>query len=142
MWRDLFSRDDKFTSFAQPFPDGSYPVLYRKNESNAIGDANPEIMYWEYDKVAFFGLNRPNRESYISDVAVIDANEEWVEDRLGLDVNCTLESIVLISQTFVKQGVYDKIKDHFETTCQRPNPPPTLVNWGYTPEELLLRKDW
>ena len=140
LWRDLFARDDKFTSFAQPFPDGSYPILYRKNETNANGDANPEIMYWEYDKVAFFGLNRPDRDSYISNNATIDANEEWVKDRLGLDVNCTLESIVLISQTFVKQGVYDKIEDHFVTYCNKPKPPTLVITGDTHPKNYCYEK--
>jgi len=70
-WRDKFTTAP-FDAFTKPFPDGTFPNIVRKTGQYAdagTGDENPEIYYFEYDKIAFFGLNRPARESYISDRA-------------------------------------------------------------------------
>ena len=78
-WRDKFTTAP-FDAFTKAFPDGTFPNIFRKTGQYAdgdTGDENPEIYYFEYDSIAFLGLNRVARESYISDRAAKDYNEEW-----------------------------------------------------------------
>ena len=85
------------------------------------------MYHFEYKNVAFIGLNRVARASYISDVAPQDLNALWVEDRLALDsVTCELKSIVIIAQALLKPIIYDKIDDYFNT-CGRVLPVLTIT---------------
>ena len=94
-WRDKFTTAP-FDAFTKPFPDGTFPNIIRKTGQYAdadTGDENPEIYYFEYDKIAFLGLNRVARQSYISDIAAKDYNEEWAREMLSSDENCSLQSV-------------------------------------------------
>lgn len=104
MWRKHFAAErSPFNKFSKDFPGGGRPAIYRH-------DDNPEIFYFNHNRVAFFGLNQVDR----SDTAPVDANEEWVKDRLSLDTNCELESIVILSQTWPKRSLYDTIDLYFD----------------------------
>ena len=94
-WRDKFTTAP-FDAFTKAFPDGTFPNIFRKTGQYAdgdTGDENPEIYYFEYDKIAFLGLNRVARQSYISDIAAKDYNEEWAREMLSSDENCSLQSV-------------------------------------------------
>ena len=58
----------------------------------------------------------------------VEINENWVEDRLALDENCELESIVMVSQTFPTQSTYDRI-DLYVNSCGG-SPLPVLTITG------------
>ena len=103
MWGKHFADErSPFNQFNRDFPGGGRPAIYRH-------DDNPEIFYFNHNRVAFFGLNQVDRRDY-----PVDANEEWVEDRLSLDTNCELDSIVILSQTWPKQSLYDTIDQYFD----------------------------
>ena len=114
MWRDDFALDAAFNQFGADFPPtlgfsgGSRPTIDRRHESG-----NPEIFYFLHNKIAFFGLNRVARNSYISNRAPSDFNADWVEEKLALDLSCDLESIVIIAQSTLKDVVYNKIDEYF-----------------------------
>ena len=94
-WRDKFTTAP-FDAFTKAFPDGTFPTIVRKTGQYAdadTGDENPEIYYFEYDSLAFFGLNRVLRQNYISDNASKDYNEEWAREMLAEDENCSLQSV-------------------------------------------------
>mmetsp|Transcript_8871 Transcript_8871/g.15421 ORF Transcript_8871/g.15421 Transcript_8871/m.15421 type:complete len:261 (-) Transcript_8871:106-888(-) len=107
-WRSTFAEGaSPFYQFSMNFPraNNCSPIISRK-----VG--NPEIFYFEYNNVAFFGLNRVMDESYVSDNAPVDLNEEWVEDVLG-SASCDLESIVIFSHTLLKDALYNKLDAYF-----------------------------
>jgi len=60
-------------------------------------------------KGVFFGLNTIARESYINTTMI---NENWVENHLSAS-NCTIESIVILSQA-TKQTVFDKMNEYLD----------------------------
>lgn len=105
VWRDLFARNDAFTAFSRDFPGGGRPTIQRKTTPNAFGDSNPEIFFFKREGIIFFGLNQVSRNSYIGNNANngYDINAEWVEEQLAAN-GCSINSIVLVSQTFPSQG--------------------------------------
>eukprot|EP01083_Nonionella_stella_P024110 66678_1 len=113
LWREYFAGDaSPLGQFSKNFPstldfDGkSFPLIDRKVDTN-----NPEIFYFLHNKVAFFGLNAVRGGKYLSRTTI---NEDWVEDRLGLDQGCTIESIVLLSQFMPEQTIFDRVDQYFE----------------------------
>jgi len=110
MWRDYFadttSPMNQFnTDFPETlgFPGGSRPDIDRK-------DTNPELFYFSHNKIAFFGLNQVTGPAYIDGTTI---NEDWIEDRLSLDTNCELESIVIVAHRMPEQTVYDRVDSYF-----------------------------
>ena len=84
-------------------------------------------------------MNRVGLESYISDVAPVDLNAEWVEDRLSLDaVTCTIESIVIIAQTLLKPIVYDKVDAYFDACGSLPL---LTITGDYHPKNFCMTRD-
>jgi len=135
LWRGHFADiSSPFNQFSTDFPGGGRPYIHRK-------PGNPEMFFFEHNKIAFFGLNRvsPSRISYISDIAPVDLNAEWVEERLNMDHNtCSYESIVILAQALLKPVVYDKVDDYFEV-C-RPLPVLTITG-DYHPDTFCLTKN-
>ena len=111
LWRGHFAdTTSPFNQFNTDFPGGGKPFIDRKTKTG-----NPEIFYFERNNIAFFGLNRVSRESYISNRAPVDLNAEWVEDHLSLDnITCTIKSTVIIAQALLKPIVYGKIDAYFD----------------------------
>ena len=94
-WRDRFTQAP-FDAFTKAFPDGSFPTIFRKTgqyRDSDTGDENPEIYHFVYSKIAFFGLNRVPRPSYVSSNADLDYNVVWVKEMLKLDTNCDLQTV-------------------------------------------------
>ena len=110
MWRGHFATETSpFNQFSKDFPGGDRPTIYRQNPSN------PENYFFSHNDVAFFGINKPSGSNYISNKALVDINEMWVEDRLGLDsTTCTFKSIVIIAHSWPKESLYDKIDEYFD----------------------------
>lgn len=129
MWRENFAMGTSpFKQFNTDFPPPTggniddhhnppplRPTIYRK-------DDNPEIYFFKYSNVAIFGLNRPDRESYISNIAPTDANEVWVSSQLSNDVTCSFQSIVLISHAWLKESLYQTIENEYFDRCNRTVP--------------------
>ena len=170
-WRSRFTRAP-FNSFTRPFPDGTFPEIFRKTGQYAdadTGDDNPEIFHFTYNKVAFFGLNRVSRSSYISDRAARDYNEVFIEEMLKRDTNCQLQTVgallcfwfisnlyshkgipltsftrtpqtVLFAQTYPKGRHYDKIYAHFNA-CNKPNVPILTVTGDTHPKKYCMQRD-
>lgn len=125
LWRDNFAAESSpFHQFTRDFPEGgggsdddgsSRPTIYRQ-------DGNPENYFFSHNNVAFFGINRPDGRSYISNKAPVDTNEAWVEHRLGLDSSsesssCTFKSIVIIAHSWPKESLYDKVLGEYVDAC-------------------------
>ena len=94
-WRDRFTQAP-FDAFTKAFPDGSFPTIFRKTgqyRDSKTEDENPEIYHFVYSKIAFFGLNRVPRPSYVSSNADLDYNVVWVKEMLKLDTNCDLQTV-------------------------------------------------
>jgi len=135
LWRATFSDvTSPFNQFRADFPGGGRPFIYRKS-------GNPEMFFFEHNAIAFFGLNRVSfkRISYISDIATVDLNAEWIEERLSLDIGtCSYESIVILAQALLKPIVYDKVDTYFEA-C---GPLPLLTITGdYHPDTFCMTKN-
>ena len=109
IWRDNFARNLPFTSFSRPFPgSGITPTIQRKTTPNAFGDSNPEIFYFEYDNVAFFGANLMTGDTYAGPT---DINAEFVEEMLPSD--CSVNSIVIFSHKYPNDKVSCYIVNEF-----------------------------
>ena len=113
VWRDIFARNLPFTSFSRPFPgSGITPTIQRKTTPNAFGDSNPEIFYFEYDNVAFFGANLMDGDMYAT-TGPTDINAEFVVEMLPSD--CSVNSIVIFSHKYPNDKVSCYIVNEF---CQ------------------------
>eukprot|EP00581_Thalassiosira_minuscula_P014206 CAMPEP_0183721870 /NCGR_PEP_ID=MMETSP0737-20130205/13999_1 /TAXON_ID=385413 /ORGANISM="Thalassiosira miniscula, Strain CCMP1093" /LENGTH=488 /DNA_ID=CAMNT_0025951933 /DNA_START=886 /DNA_END=2352 /DNA_ORIENTATION=+ len=141
VWRNYFADSNStFNQFSKNFPPtfnftgDSKPEIFRKTD-------NTEIYHFTHNDVAFFGLNRVAGESYISDRAPVDLNAEWVEQRLALDVDCELKSIVIVAHAVVKSIVYDKINEYFESCGDEYVLPVLTINGNLHPDEYCLAKN-
>jgi len=134
LWRATFSDvTSPFNQFSTDFPGGGRPHIHRK-----LG--NPEMFFFQRNDIAIFGLNKVgNRFSYISDVAPVDLNAEWVEERLSLDSNtCSYKSIVILAQALLKPIVYDKVDAYFEACGALPL---LTITGDYHPETFCMNKN-
>ena len=134
MWRENFARESSpMHQFGKDFPGGSKPTIYRQS-------SNPENYFFNHSGVAFFGINRPERSSYISDRAPVDINEQWVEERLTLDTTaCTFKSIVILAHSWAKESLYGKIDEYFDS-CGK-TLPILSVSGNTIPTSYCMSKD-
>jgi hypothetical protein len=91
LWRAKFaSKQSPFHKFSDDFPSavgGGRPDVIRHIE-------NPEILFFTYNDIAFFGLNLPGGLDDIEQKLLVDKNAKWIQDNLDKD-RCNLKSIVL-----------------------------------------------
>jgi len=133
MWRATFADvPSPFNQFSRDFPGGGRPFIHRK-------PGNPEMFFFEYNNIAFFGLNRVgNRMSYISDIATVDLNGEWVNERLSLvNTTCPYESIVILAQALLKPVVYDMVDIYIEACGLLPL---LVITGDYHPDTFCMTK--
>ncbi len=106
MWRDKFGK----YSFASDFPaitGGGRPAISRV-------DGNEEIFGFEYKNIAFFGLDYPAGESYITKHAPQDLNAKFVKETLASDTSCALRSIIMFSHSNPRSPVDDALYEYFD----------------------------
>ena len=72
---NVVSLDCSIFIHPRPFAQLSYIFIQSFEQPE---EDNPEIYYFRQDNTAFFGLNRVARNSYVSGVAVVDPNQQWV----------------------------------------------------------------
>ena len=117
MWRDHFANmNSPFDQFSQDFPGivgGGRPTIERQL-------TNPENFYFEYNSVAFFGLNSVVGSSYVKDIAPEDLNAVWVEQILNMST-CTIKSLVLMTHVEPSSDVDAKLNNYFNR-CGSPLP--------------------
>jgi len=135
MWRGHFAgKTSPFHQFGKDFPRGSSrPAIYRQ-------ESNPENYFFNYSDVAVFGINKPDRRSYISDRAPVDANELWVEQRLGLDSSCSFKSIVIFAHSWAKESLYGKINEYFDA-CGGATLPILSISGNTQPTAYCMSKN-
>jgi len=129
-WRRNFAEAPPFQQFSTNFPGGDKPIISRK-------DGNPEIFHFEYDKVAFFGLNMVSGKNYVNNISPVDLNEEWLEYTLS-NSSCELESIVLFAHKFPKENLYNKLTAYFDR-CEKILPTVTITGNTH-PESYCMTK--
>lgn len=121
LWRERFGDSNSpFYSFTRDFPGTpingypARPTLERQEDANDVNKNNPENFFFKHNNVAFFGLNDLNTLRGPAWVGQNAQNAAWVTDKLGSD--CSFESIVIFTQTFIRNGVQDALDDYF-TQC-------------------------
>jgi len=136
LWRDYFANAasplNQFGRDFPPtlgFPGGTRPHIDRK-------DTNPELFYFSHNKIALIGLNQVNGPAYIDGT---DINEDWVEESLGLDTSCELESIVILSHRIPEQTVYDRIDSYFAGCGGSHLPILTITGDKHPPDYCMTR---
>ncbi len=131
MWREKFGK----YSFASDFPaitGGGRPAISRV-------EGNEEIFGFEHKNIAFFGLDYPAGDTYITKHAPQDLNAKFVKETLASDTSCALRSIVLFSHSTPGTPVYEALDEYFEGMC---GVLPTLAVLGNAhPSTYCLTKD-
>ena len=117
LWRSHFAEDTSpFHQFGQDFPlvtGGGRPTIQRQS-------SNPENFYFEYNNVAFIGLNLVAGSNYIENNGV-DLNAQWVQQRLlGDSTSCDLKSIVVIGHTRPGSAVNTELSTYFNSCSEIP----------------------
>jgi len=135
LWRQYFALDPPFNQFSAPFPRGDTPTLHRKTTPNAGGDVNPELLYFETNDIAIFGLNYVTGEAYINTTTI---NEEWVEWGLN-NSGCSLKSIILFSQRPPNQSIYDKVDEYIDS-CGGTSVPLLTISGDIHPSNYCMTK--
>jgi hypothetical protein len=103
MWRDRFGK----YAFTSDFPGGGRPTVSRM-------EGNEEIFGFQYKKVAFFGLDYPQGDTYITTNAPVDLNAKFVKESLASDTSCELKSIVIFTHVDPEKAVDDELGDYFK----------------------------
>jgi len=137
MWRSHFAAETSpFHQFGRDFPGGAAgrrPTIRRQA-------SNPENYFFVAERVAFFGINRPDRESHVSDRADVDPNESWVEERLALASCDALDSIVIISHSPPKESLYGRAEERF-ARCGGAVLPVLTVSGNAQPRTYCMTRD-
>mmetsp|Transcript_34300 Transcript_34300/g.58221 ORF Transcript_34300/g.58221 Transcript_34300/m.58221 type:complete len:160 (+) Transcript_34300:48-527(+) len=89
-------------------------------------DSNPEVFFFEYENIAFFGVNRVSGESYVNNFHFCeDLNNVWIEEKLNgkktTSSYCNLETIVIFTHDLVDSTLYEKFTPYFND-CGSPIP--------------------
>ena len=106
LWRDMFGKYLFTNDFPATFGGGKPDVLRMAG--------NEEIFSFEYKSVAFFGLDYPSGDTYITENAPEDLNAKFVRETLADDTSCGLKSIVMFSHIAPKSDVDDELHDYFD----------------------------
>ncbi|KAK1737802.1 hypothetical protein QTG54_011574 [Skeletonema marinoi] len=138
MWRSKFGT----YSFTSDFPEitgGGRPPLTRVA-------GNEEIFGFEYKSIAFFGLDYPAGDTYITKNAPQDLNQKFVNETLASDRSCELKSIVLFSHVAPRSPVDDSrspVDDSLNDYFNRCGVLPTLAVLGnaHPSTYCLTKKD-
>ena len=136
MWRNKFGK----YAFTSDFPEiittgttgGSRPTI-----SRVVG--NEEIFGFEYKNIAFFGLDYPSGDTYITKNAAKDLNAKFVKETLDSDTRCELRSIVMFSHIAPLSAVDDALDDYF-TTCGKVLPTLAVLGNAHPETYCLTRK--
>lgn len=103
MWRERFGK----YAFTSDFPGGGRPTVSRM-------EGNEEIFGFQYKKVAFFGLDYPQGDTYITTNAPVDLNAKFVKETLASDTSCELKSIVIFTHVAPEKAVDEELDDYFK----------------------------
>jgi len=117
MWRNKFGKYS-FTSDFPAITGGGRPTISRVK-------GNEEIFGFKHKSVAFFGLDYPAGDTYITKKAPQDLNAVFVKETLASD--CDLKSIVMFSHVAPRPAVDDALSAYFKVCGVRL---PTLVVLG------------
>ncbi len=131
MWRNKFGT----YSFTSDFPEitgGGRPTI-----SRVAG--NEEIFSFEYKNIAFFGLDYPAGDTYITKKAPQDLNAKFVKETLDSDTSCELKSIVMFSHIAPRSPVDDALNDYFNV-CERVLPTLVVMGNAHPSTYCLTRK--
>ena len=131
MWRSKFGT----LSFTSDFPEitgGGRPPLTRVA-------GNEEIFGFEYKSIAFFGLDYPAGDTYITKNAPQDLNQKLVKETLASDTSCELKSIVLFSHVAPRSPVDDSLDDYFNRCGVLPTL--TVLGNAHPSTYCLTKKD-
>lgn len=104
MWRNKFGKYS-FTSDFPAITGGGRPTISRVK-------GNEEIFGFKHKSVAFFGLDYPAGDTYITKKAPQDLNAVFVKETLASD--CDLKSIVMFSHVAPRPAVDDALSAYFK----------------------------
>eukprot|EP00986_Skeletonema_menzelii_P015030 scaffold10869_cov84-Skeletonema_menzelii.AAC.1 len=128
---------DNIYSFTSDFPaitGGGRPTVSRVK-------GNEEIFGFRHKNVAFFGLDYPAGDAYLtSKNAPQDLNAEFVRETLASDTSCELKSIVLFSHMAPESQVEETLDDYFKR-CDRDLPILTVMGNAHPSTYCLTKKD-
>ncbi len=131
MWRQKFGK----YSFTSDFPTtngGGRPAI-----SRVLG--NEEIFGFEHKNIAFFGLDYPAGDAYITKHAPQDLNAKFVKETLASDESCALRSIVLFSHIAPRSPVDEALDEYFDECGVLPTL--TVLGNAHPSTYCLTKKD-
>ena len=102
-------------------------------------EGNEEIFGFQYKKVAFFGLDYPQSDTYITTNAPVDLNAKFVRESLASDTSCELKSIVFFTHVAPKKAVDEELDDYFKRCGVLPIL--TVVGNAHPKTYCLTKKD-